>query len=64
MHKNANKKEFLYTICAGVKSLDFPGKTEFVDTIRAGEMLRKVAQKKKCASRHIGHPKKQITKKY
>ena len=27
------KKEFLYTICAGAKNLDFPGKTELVDTI-------------------------------
>ena len=43
------------------KSLDFPGKTELVDTIRAQE---KSYTKKECASRHIGHPKKQITKKY
>lgn len=46
------------------KSLDFPGKTEFVDTIRAQEKSYKKLHKKECASRHIGHPKKQITKKY
>ena len=46
------------------KSLDFPGKTEFVDTIRAQEKSYKKSHKKECASRHIGHPKKQITKKY
>lgn len=41
------KKEFLYTICAGTKNLDFPGKAELVDTItRAGEKLQKVTQKK------------------
>ncbi len=28
------------------ESLDFPGKTELVDTIRAGEKLQKVTQKK------------------
>lgn len=33
MHKNANKKEFLYTICAEAKNLDFPGRIELVDTI-------------------------------
>lgn len=37
------KKEFLYTICAGAKNLDFPGKTELVDTIRAqGEIIKKL----------------------
>ena len=36
------------------KSLDFPGKTELVDTIRAQE---KSYTKKECASRHIAHPR-------
>ena len=39
------KKEFLYTICAGARNLDFPGKTELVDTItrawKTYENLRK-----------------------
>lgn len=31
--KCEQKREFLYTICAGAKSLDFPGSFEFIYTI-------------------------------
>lgn len=31
--KMRTKKEFLYTICAEAKNLDFPGRIELVDTI-------------------------------
>ena len=51
MRKSANKKEVCNTIMRKGKSLDFPGKTEFVDTIHAQEK-----------SLQNGHPKKQITK--
>lgn len=70
------KKEFMHTITRTAESLDFPGKTEFVDMIRAGgeiiKNLQKLTLKKEFmnttqargVSRHSGHPKKQITKKY
>lgn len=41
------KKEFLYTIYAGTKNLDFPGKTEFVDMIRTQEKSYKELHKKR-----------------
>lgn len=31
--KCEQKREFLYTICAGAKSLDFPSRIEFIYTI-------------------------------
>ena len=65
MHRNAHQKKKLMTQYRSKgKSLDFPGKAELVDTIRAQEKSYKKLHKKERASRHIGHPKKQITKKY
>ena len=65
MHRNAHQKKKLMTQYRRKgKSLEFPGKAELVDTIRAQEKSYKKLHKKECASRHIGHPKKQITKKY
>ena len=50
MHRNAHQKKKLMTQYRRKgKSLDFPGKAELVDTIRAQEKSCKKGMKKECA---------------